>query len=670
MSKLFSWNALALFALVFPVAGFADVSGTPTLSANSTLSLDTGTVGTSGGDILWTGTNIKFQGSATGFDLGSTVTFSSLTQSEISGFSGAFSSAAITPSVNDVIAVQTNGTNIAKILVTAINGTSIALQFQTFISPTIGAVVNNYSGITAGLPNYGIAPGSIFIIYGSDLSDPVPLAFQSSLPPGLPLTLNHTSISVTVNGVTTQPAILYAIPTQIAAVLPSTTPAGSGTITVTYNNQPTPATPIQVTASAFGLATLNGAGSGGVIATDLSYHLITPTASAAPGQIIVLWGSGLGADTKNNDRTYPNQQDNLNNATVYIGGVSAKVVYAGRSQFPGVDQIDVTVPEIGDALAFGDAMPGHDTARASSAGFQGGCDIAVAVVAANIVSNFGTLPVNPGNGVCEDAIYGINGSQLESMGSQGTVKGGSITLSQGSQPSSDFAALKPAAESFTTSYQANAVFDSSTGAASVSGGSFLSLGSCIVILGGGSGNGGTSNGLDAGSIALTGGGISTSLKEQLLSVGNYFVQLTTPLMAGSAYTFTGAGGKDVGPFTVTVTFPNPINWTNESSTSTVTESQGQLITWTGGAPGTYVYITGASSTSPASGPSASATFACAIPVADQQFTIPSYVLEALPKASGNLAVFNDAPGVNFTASGIDGGRALAGTYAENNVTYQ
>ena len=464
MSKRFSWNSIALLALVFPVAGFADVSGTPTLSANATLNLDTGNVGTSGGDILWTGTSIKFQGSATGFDLGSAASFSSLTQSELSGFSGALTSASIKPSVNDVIAVQTNGGNFAKILVTAINGTSIALQFQTFISPTIGAVVNNYSGITTGLPNYGIAPASIFIIYGSDLSDPLPLAFQSSLPPGLPTTLNHTTISVTVNGVTTHPAMLYAIPTQIAAVLPSTTPVGSGTITVTYNGQSTPATPIQVTASGFGLGTLNGAGSGGVIATDLNYRLITPTASAAPGQIIVLWGSGLGADTKNNDRTYPNQQDNLNNATVYIGGVSSKVVYAGRSQFPGVDQIDVTVPEIGG-------------------GFQGGCGVSVAVLAAKIVSNFGTLPVNPGNGVCADSIYGIDGSQLDAIGSQGTVKGGNITLSQGSQPSSDFAMFKPAAESFTTSYQANANFNSTTGAASIGGASFLSLGNCIVIEG-------------------------------------------------------------------------------------------------------------------------------------------------------------------------------------------
>ena len=40
----------------------ADVSGTPTLSAASTLNLDTGTTGTSGGDILWTGSGISSKG--------------------------------------------------------------------------------------------------------------------------------------------------------------------------------------------------------------------------------------------------------------------------------------------------------------------------------------------------------------------------------------------------------------------------------------------------------------------------------------------------------------------------------------------------------------------------------------------------------------------------------
>jgi uncharacterized protein (TIGR03437 family) len=55
---------------------------------------------------------------------------------------------------------------------------------------------------------------------------------------GLPLTLNGASISVTVGGVTTDPAIYYTSPSQIAAVLPASTPVGTGTLTVTYNGVP------------------------------------------------------------------------------------------------------------------------------------------------------------------------------------------------------------------------------------------------------------------------------------------------------------------------------------------------------------------------------------------------------------------------------------------------
>ena len=42
-----------------------------------------------------------------------------------------------------------------------------AMRAQT---PSIRALTNNYSNIVPGLPNYGIAQGSIFIIYGSSLA--------------------------------------------------------------------------------------------------------------------------------------------------------------------------------------------------------------------------------------------------------------------------------------------------------------------------------------------------------------------------------------------------------------------------------------------------------------------------------------------------------------------
>jgi hypothetical protein len=37
-------------------------------------------------------------------------------------------------------------------------------------TPTIGGLLNNYSYTLLGLPNYGIAQGSIFVIFGSNFS--------------------------------------------------------------------------------------------------------------------------------------------------------------------------------------------------------------------------------------------------------------------------------------------------------------------------------------------------------------------------------------------------------------------------------------------------------------------------------------------------------------------
>ena len=72
MSKLYFRNALAVLVFAFPVAALANVTGTPTLATGSTLNLDTGATGTSGGDLSWNGTALTPQGSATAVDIAST----------------------------------------------------------------------------------------------------------------------------------------------------------------------------------------------------------------------------------------------------------------------------------------------------------------------------------------------------------------------------------------------------------------------------------------------------------------------------------------------------------------------------------------------------------------------------------------------------------------------
>src|SRR5579885_2281497 len=53
------WAALAAAAAT---GAFADVSGTANLTANQTLNLDTGSTGSSGGDLLWNGSTLAPQG--------------------------------------------------------------------------------------------------------------------------------------------------------------------------------------------------------------------------------------------------------------------------------------------------------------------------------------------------------------------------------------------------------------------------------------------------------------------------------------------------------------------------------------------------------------------------------------------------------------------------------
>ena len=543
----------------------------------------------------------------------------------------------------------------------------------TAAPPVINAVTNNFGGSLPGLPNYGIAPGSTFVIYGSGMCDNVPLVVQTSAPPaGLPRTLNGMIIFVDVNGVVVNPAIYYATPDQVAAVLPSTTPVGTGTITVKYNDQ-TSVAPFVVTKSAFGLLTANA----GAKAYNLQYQDITPTASAAPGQVIILWGSGLGADTANNDRIYPMKQDNLNDATVYIGGVKADVLYAGRSLFPGVDQIDVYVPALGAAPAFEAAsFEGRDVPRAS-AGFQGGCTNSVFVVANGITSNYGTLPVAVDNGVCKDPDYGITGNGFPQL-SLSTVTVGGLALFQ-------------IVQSNGTYYYAEGNFFSEPGYDFANGAPYVSPGSCLV---------NTTSTKPAvrstkpasTSRAATAGGISEGLQLTLSlgvtlpqssnNIGQYTASFPTPApMPGATYTFLGD------TFTADFTYQEPVTWnfgtgtaaavmapgalakprTSDPTTGTITESQGQLITWTGGVPDSWVIVEG-SSTAPAV--SLSVNFYCTALASAQQLMLPPYVLDTLPAGMGTLTVENEQQPQMFTAPGIDYGYTSTGLITNADVTYQ
>lgn len=533
--------AIVPLAIAFSFAARADQSGDTTLVASTYLNLDTGVASSTGGDILWNGTSLAPQGSAEAFNLGKygTRAFKAIRAKDASA--ARYSRMPI-PSdmlvVGDVFGIHTNGGNYAKVIVTSVNGTSLSLQYTTFIAagrpaaatrPVVTLLQNNYSYILPGLPNYGIAPGSLFVIIGTGLSSSAPPALQSSAAPGLPTSLNQTSISVTVGGVTTTPALYYTSATQVAAVLPSTTPVGTGTLTLTYNGQASAPVPIQVVASAFGLDTSYGTGAwAGVVTDNSTGKSFGLTNSLMPGQVAVLWGSGIGADTTNDDRTYPMKQNNLTSVPlqVFVGGISASILYRGRSQFPGVDQIDITVPTT----------------------VSPGCFVSVVAVTGSVVSNTVTVPVDPSGGPCSDPFTGLKGAQLQSLANKNNaiVNSGGLIVNQTFSPSGSASSMAFAvAGSLATSANFGEGYE------------YASQGSCVVVPPQQGPFGAVGPTLDPGTIQLSG----PSGNFNLGGSGGFFqAQLPASSVTGSpgTYTFTGSGGKDIGTFKVAINVQSPL----------------------------------------------------------------------------------------------------------------
>jgi uncharacterized protein (TIGR03437 family) len=125
----------------------------------------------------------------------------------------------------------------------------IAAFAQPVITSQYG-IVNSATYRTPGLPGSGIAQGSIFSIFGTGLGRRH-LGAANAFP--LPITVNGTSVNITMGTTQTSAIVLGANSGQINAILPSTTPTGMGTITATYNGQTNASQPIQLVDSAFGI---------------------------------------------------------------------------------------------------------------------------------------------------------------------------------------------------------------------------------------------------------------------------------------------------------------------------------------------------------------------------------------------------------------------------------
>jgi uncharacterized protein (TIGR03437 family) len=638
-------TTLAVLAVALPLALLADINSNATLSSGTSFSFDTGTQSASG-DILFTGTGISFTNGAKGGVLpvgtGSQA-FGLVNQAILQSFAATpiFSTSPVAAgslTSNAIVGVQTKGGNYAKFLVTSVTSATLAFQFTTYGvagggggAPTITSILNNSSTIPNGFSNSGVAPSTLIVIKGTGMADPAAQAVLQDSSQGLPSTLNGASVSVSAGGKTYPLGIYYAIATQIAAVLPAAVPVGPATLTVSYNGTPSSAASFNVVPSAFGIS--NYSGNTAVVqdpvlaaAGDPNLGLLIPTRSGKPGEVVVIWGTGLGGDPSDSDTTYTTTPHAINTPLqIFIGGVPVtNIAYAGASVYPGVHVIGLTIPQ----------------------GVPNGCFVPIIILTGNsVVSNSPTIPIMASGGVCSDTDINAVGGQ----NTQNPLRTASLIVGQ-------------LASGGSTSSFAQASFDSITNLSSVGGGGGggqASVGTCTFTQLNGNGGGGsaTFTGLDAGTINLTGPVGSYALLPVPSQKGSYYASLPAGAIPASGGTFTfnnGSGGVDVGGFTATVTFPTPvITWTNQSAAATVTRSSGLLVTWNGGQPGSTVFISGGSSNNGAVG-----GFFCYAPQSALQFTVPSYILGTMPAGAGSVTVEDETAYGTFTAPRLDYGYTI------------
>jgi uncharacterized protein (TIGR03437 family) len=522
-----------------------------------------------------------------------------------------------------------------------------------------------------------IAPGSIFLVFGTNLASSTPVQARLPLQP----TLGGVSIRFTPSGggPAVDALVLFTRNDVLQGLLPSSAAPGNYSVTVTYNNQTSAPGIARVVARRVGIVSADSSGAGQAqaqifySATSYSLNRFTSgkigtfdTAVAHPGEAMVLWATGVGADPSS-DGTGGTSGDRTSAASIRIrlGAKEITPGYAGRaSGLPGTDQINFTVP----------------------ADVETGCTVPLQVMTGDVASNAVTLAIAPSSqSACTHPF--LSNDQLRRMSEGGTLTFGSLSLSR-----SNISSTVPGLGSFEfTSESAGGLFARyGVGNLGEYQGDFSSvINSCRVIRFRSedlpTGEYQPPVLLDAGSaLRLNGPGASNVSVPKLIGSHSYSntlyssgfpgvpgSQTGTPTIAAGSYTMTGPGGADVGPFVASVNVPAPLNWTNRDSTNEVNRGQTLNLTWSGGGNdvvsilGASYVIAGGTVEDPIY---EGATFICFQNASAGGFGVPSSILSQLPPSSN----VGDIPGGILLLQLVgpaNGGRFTAPLTAGGTVDY-
>jgi uncharacterized protein (TIGR03437 family) len=463
----------------------------------------------------------------------------------------------------------------------------------------------------------------MFVIFGQAMG-PAGLV-QAGAPP-LTTELAGTSITVTVGGTSVPPFLLFTSSGQLAAVLPSDTPLGTGTLTVTFNAQTSAPVTVKVVENAFGIFTRNQAGFGPAIVQNFISQTEAPVnalnQAAQPGQVAILWGTGLGP-IQASDADFPPVGSLPYEVDVILGGtIVVKPFYAGRSpQFPGIDQINFTLP----------------------AGIEG-CYASVAVRVNGVISNYGTIAISSAGRFCEGP---LTAEQVMLAEQRGRLRVGAVTLTT---LGVDGLNLEAEAGDYSVAVLNQSML------------TFIAMethtppvGSCIAWP-----TFGDFYPVDPlEPVELLGGDLTVTTPAGTLLVVDPD-DLPEGFFPPGLVTVRAPAGPQIGAFEVSTTLP-PLGTVNQPAELTrVDRAQDLTVSWSGvDAVNDFVMILGRSEDQPGR---VGRTFQCSVDAGPGRFTAPASLIGSLPPSVA-AAGFADGPGFLVVAAArkASAGRAQAPT---------
>jgi uncharacterized protein (TIGR03437 family) len=208
---------------------------------------------------------------------------------------------------------------------------------------TAESIANSAAGV-AGL----YAPNTFLTIYGQNLAYNTVSLTASDVAGGmLPTVLGTTGVHVLINNIPAN--IYYVSPTQVNLLVPTSLVAGPATLQLVVDALAGPAIPITLQTAAPSFFQTDATT---VLGVHLNGSTITAASPAQPGEIVVLFASGLGPT---NPAAIPDQIPQqaasitpMSNFSLLLNGVAVspqQILYAGVTpMFAGLFQINLQLP--------------------------------------------------------------------------------------------------------------------------------------------------------------------------------------------------------------------------------------------------------------------------------------------------------------------------------------